>query len=128
MSSNSTTRQECFRRYSFVTGKHKLPANELAVAWRLPYGDSGILDFFLGIIARDDLPQKLHVHCLRLIGNSCADTDENRARVVQDSRLEHITRHFSNVRLMPFNVPVTYNILVDYGMPSSAPEIHATRF
>ncbi|KZZ99423.1 Armadillo-type fold protein [Moelleriella libera RCEF 2490] len=82
--------------------------------WRLPYGDSGILDFFLGLLAESSLRQKLHVHALRLIGNCCADTNENRARVVRDDRLALITRHLDNEDLMPFNVPVIYNILVDY--------------
>lgn len=56
------------------------------------------------------------MHALRLIGNCCADTNENRARVVRDDRLALITRHLDNEDLMPFNVPVIYNILVDYGM------------
>ncbi|EFY89206.1 hypothetical protein MAC_04793 [Metarhizium acridum CQMa 102] len=83
-------------------------------AWRLPYGDSGILDFFLGLLAEGGLRQKLRIHSLRLIGNSCADTDENRARVVQDNRLLAITKYVKDEGLIPFNIPVIYNILVDY--------------
>ena len=46
-------------------------------AWRLPIGDSGILDFFLSIIAIENLRLSLRVHALRLIGNSCADTGKS---------------------------------------------------
>ncbi|KFG80183.1 hypothetical protein MANI_013169 [Metarhizium anisopliae] len=92
----------------------KLGDGSRDVAWRLPYGDSGILDFFLGLLDEGGLRQKLRIHSLRLIGNSCADTDENRARVVQDSRLLAITRHVKDESIIPFNIPVIYNILVDY--------------
>lgn len=89
------------------------------MAWRLPYGDSGILEFFLSILADGDIGQTLHIHALRLIGNSCADTDDNRARVVENDRLLAITRHVTDESLIPFNIPVIYNILVDYGKKSS---------
>ncbi len=42
--------------------------------WRLPLGESGVLDFFIGLLAREDLRQPLKVQALRIIGNSCADT------------------------------------------------------
>ncbi|PNY26395.1 Uncharacterized protein TCAP_03676 [Tolypocladium capitatum] len=83
-------------------------------AWRLPFGESGILEFFLGVLTEDGLSQGLRVHSLRLVGNSCADTDENRARVVQDNRLASVTRHLQNESLIPFTIPVLYNILVDF--------------
>ena len=80
-------------------------------------GDSGLLGFFLGILAVDDLRQGLYVHTLRLIGNSCADTDENRARVVQGDNLPTIIRLLRDMSLIPFTIPVLFNILVDYGKP-----------
>ncbi|KAK2602017.1 hypothetical protein QQS21_004443 [Conoideocrella luteorostrata] len=92
----------------------KLGDGSRDLAWRLPYGDSGILEFFISLLAEGDLRQKLHVHALRLIGNSCADTDKNRARLVEDDRLLSITKHVPNESLIPFNVPVIYNVLVDY--------------
>lgn len=85
------------------------------MAWRLPFGDSGILGFFLDLLAEGGLRQNLHKHSLRLIGNSCADTDENRARVVENDRLSAITKHLTDQSLLPLNIPVIYNILVDYG-------------
>ncbi|KHO01612.1 Armadillo-type fold protein [Metarhizium album ARSEF 1941] len=92
----------------------KLGDGSRDVAWRLPYGDSGILDFFLGVLAEGAPRPKLHIHSLRLTGNSCADTDENRARVVQQNRLLSITKHVEDENMIPFNIPVIYNILVDY--------------
>ncbi|KAK5995309.1 hypothetical protein PT974_03711 [Cladobotryum mycophilum] len=77
----------------------KLGDGSRDVAWRGPLGDSGILEYFLRILASDNLRQGLQVHALRLIGNSCADTDENRE--IYES-------------LIPFTIPVLFNILVDY--------------
>lgn len=87
----------------------------LTVAWRGPFGDSGILEFFLGALAIDGLRQGLIVHSLRLVGNSCADTDENRARLVNGNHMASVIRHLQDESLIPFSVPVLFNILVDYG-------------
>lgn len=51
-------------------------ADKTAASWRIPIGESGLLDFFLGILAVDGLRQSLKIHTLRLIGNSCADEGE----------------------------------------------------
>jgi hypothetical protein len=45
-----------------------------AAEWRLPYGESGILDFFLAVIGAPSVSHDLLLHSLRLVGNSCADT------------------------------------------------------
>ncbi|UNI22795.1 hypothetical protein JDV02_008651 [Purpureocillium takamizusanense] len=92
----------------------KLGDGSRDVAWRVPLGQSGILDLFLEILAEDGLSQGLKVHALRLIGNSCADTDENRGRVVAENRLASVARQLSDESLIPFTIPVLYNILVDY--------------
>lgn len=86
------------------------------MAWRIPYGESGILEFFLDIIASSE--QQKHgvkVHALRIIGNSCADTDENRARVVEGKYIISIINHLQDESLVPYLIPVLYNVLVDYG-------------
>lgn len=93
------------------------PADTRTVAWRRPFGESGLLELFLRILAGDRLGQGLKVHALRLVGNSCADTDENRARVVAGNLLASVTRQLADDTLIPFTVPVLYNILVDYGKP-----------
>ncbi|KAK7424712.1 hypothetical protein QQX98_000290 [Neonectria punicea] len=84
------------------------------VAWRLPYGDSGILNFFLEILAAEGVTHGIKVHALRIVGNSCADTDENRGRVVDGNHLGSIMRHLQDEGLIPYVIPVLYNILVDY--------------
>lgn len=44
-------------------------------SWRLPYGHSGILDFFLRLVSSSEITDnELLLHSLRLSGNSCADT------------------------------------------------------
>lgn len=81
----------------------------------MPFGESGLLDFFLGVIAFEPLRPALQLHTLRFIGNSCADEDENRARVVDGNHLSSLVRLLADETLIPFTVPVIYNILVDYG-------------
>lgn len=105
---------------SLICTRISLPSNVdgadfKTVAWRVPLGQSGILDLFLEILAEDGPSQGLKVHSLRLIGNSCADTDENRGRLVADNRLNSVIRQLSDESLIPFTIPVLYNIMVDYG-------------
>ncbi|KAF6818388.1 GTP binding protein [Colletotrichum plurivorum] len=92
----------------------KLGDGSRDASWRLPFGDSGVLDFFLSIIVVPGLSPALKRHSLRLIGNSCADTDENRARVVASNALPTIVSFLEDDQALPFAVPVLYNILVDY--------------
>ncbi|KAF4968820.1 hypothetical protein FSARC_3848 [Fusarium sarcochroum] len=85
------------------------------VAWRIPYGDSGILEFFLDILASSE--QQAHgvkVQALRITGNSCADTDGNRARVVEGKYIISFINHLQHESLIPYLIPVLYNVLVDY--------------
>ena len=42
--------------------------------WRIPIGDSGVLNFFLETLSAHTLRHTLKIHVLRLIGNACADT------------------------------------------------------
>jgi hypothetical protein len=49
-------------------------ANKEAAKWRVSLGDSGILNFFLGISITNTLRHSFKLQILRLIGNSCADT------------------------------------------------------
>ncbi|EPE07369.1 gtp binding protein [Ophiostoma piceae UAMH 11346] len=83
-------------------------------SWRAPIGNSGLLDFFLGILAVDGLRQSLKIHTLRTIGNSCADEDENRARVVASNSLGRIVSLLQDDSILAFVIPVLYNICVDY--------------
>ncbi|KAL7622606.1 hypothetical protein AAE478_008117 [Parahypoxylon ruwenzoriense] len=84
-------------------------------SWRTPLGASGLLDFFLSLIDTDGLRSSLATHTLRIIGNSCADRDENRRRVIESGCLPKIVA-LLNVHslLLPFVIPVLFNICVDY--------------
>ncbi|XWW98423.1 hypothetical protein V2A60_006423 [Cordyceps javanica] len=83
-------------------------------AWRLPYGDSGILAFFLQELAKDNITNKLKTHSLRIVGNACADTNKNRALMVEEGRLDAVVRQLSDESVVQFTIPVLYNVLVDY--------------
>ncbi|KAH0420175.1 GTP binding protein [Colletotrichum camelliae] len=92
----------------------KLGDGSRDASWRLPYGDSGIVDLFLKIITTPNLRPALKKHTLRIIGNSCADTDENRARVISSGALPVIIALLNDDDVLPFTISVLYNILVDY--------------
>ncbi|KAL4915168.1 armadillo-type protein [Aspergillus aurantiobrunneus] len=82
---------------------------------RLGYGQSGILGFMLRLIAsREVIESSLIHHCLRLIGNSCADTDENRATVVKENYTFAILRHLLRPELIHVVIPVIYNLCIDF--------------
>ncbi|OAX78332.1 hypothetical protein ACJ72_07362 [Emergomyces africanus] len=83
-------------------------------AWRVAYGQSGILDFFLRVIATDDVDDDILLHSLRLIGNSCADTNENRQLVVDKNYTLPIIKLFCNPTVVHVAIPVIYNICVDF--------------
>ncbi|KUJ20717.1 ARM repeat-containing protein [Mollisia scopiformis] len=82
--------------------------------WRIPIGESGILNFVLELFGTQTLKNALKIHILRVIGNSCADTDENRARVVASNYFPSIILQLQDTSLLPFAVPVLYNICIDY--------------
>ncbi|RYP92857.1 hypothetical protein DL770_001028 [Monosporascus sp. CRB-9-2] len=82
--------------------------------WRIPLGESQLLDFFIGIVGTEGLRKPLIVHTLRIIGNSCADTDQNRQRVVAADCLPKIVKLLRDDSLLPLVIPVLFNICVDY--------------
>ncbi|KAF8250964.1 ARM repeat-containing protein [Wilcoxina mikolae CBS 423.85] len=51
-------------------------------AWRIPIGDSGILDFFQSLIPTSGEPT-LTLNSLKIVGNVCAEKDTNRKRVIE---------------------------------------------
>ncbi|GAM33289.1 hypothetical protein TCE0_003f00084 [Talaromyces pinophilus] len=83
-------------------------------SWRIPFGQSGVLQFFLQLIATPDVDKDLLFHSLRLIGNSCADTDENREIVVSNNYTRAIMRLTLNPDLVHVAIPVIYNICTDF--------------
>lgn len=46
----------------------------IKASWRSPYGQTGILEFFLRVVATEDIDHDIMLHSLRLVGNACADT------------------------------------------------------
>ncbi|KAI0454132.1 armadillo-type protein [Xylaria acuta] len=81
---------------------------------RIPLGESGLLEFFCSVVSTQGLRPTLVVQCLRIIGNSSADTDENRARVVASGCLPSIVALLNDDSVLAFVIPVLFNISVDY--------------
>ncbi|GKZ26903.1 hypothetical protein AbraIFM66951_003550 [Aspergillus brasiliensis] len=87
-----------------------------APLWRVSYGKIGVLDFFLQLIAsKETIDNRVILHALRLVGNSCADTNENRETVVKHNYTAAILQHSSNPELIQVVIPVLYNICIDFG-------------
>lgn len=55
-------------------GLEVLHTNGIAEGWRLPFGESGILDVATNIIASPGIDDDLAKQSLRIIGNTCIDT------------------------------------------------------
>ncbi|KAI3330723.1 armadillo-type protein [Ustulina deusta] len=81
---------------------------------RTPLGESGLLEFFCSVVSTPGVRSTLIVQCLRIIGNSSADKDENRARVVASGCLPSIVSLLNDDSILAFVIPVLFNITVDY--------------
>ncbi|KAI1129943.1 armadillo-type protein [Nemania abortiva] len=82
---------------------------------RTALGESGLLEFFCSVVSTQGLRSTLAVQCLRVIGNSSADQDENRARVVASGCLPSIIALLNgDDAILRFVIPVLFNISVDY--------------
>ncbi|KHE86705.1 hypothetical protein GE21DRAFT_8969 [Neurospora crassa] len=81
---------------------------------RNPLRESGILDFVLKVLPTEELDLSLKRQCLRVLGNGCADCDENRAKLVESGQLRTVIRLLNDRSLLPLLLPVLYNVIVDY--------------
>ncbi|KAI0401090.1 armadillo-type protein [Xylaria palmicola] len=81
---------------------------------RTALGESGLLEFFCAVVSTPGLRSALAVQCLRIIGNSSADKDENRERVIASGCLPSIVSFLDDDSMLAFVIPVLFNISVDY--------------
>ncbi|KAI1192600.1 armadillo-type protein [Nemania serpens] len=81
---------------------------------RTPLGESGLLDFFCSVVSTQGLRSTLIVQCLRIIGNSSADKDENRERVLTSGCLPSVISLLNDDAFLALVIPVLFNISVDY--------------
>ncbi|RAL13635.1 putative GTP binding protein [Aspergillus homomorphus CBS 101889] len=101
--------------------QYMLPAAEILAngsrkaPWRILYGQAGVLDFFLQLVASTEIiDDDLIFHSLRLVGNSCADTNENREILIRNNYFSAIVRHLTNEKLIQVAIPVLYNICIEF--------------
>ncbi|KAL8695741.1 MAG: hypothetical protein Q9224_003194 [Gallowayella concinna] len=83
-------------------------------SWRLPFGQSGLLAFFLRVQAMEGTAEDILVPSLRIIGNACADTDINRELATSPEYLPSLIGHVENHDISKIIIPVVYNICNDY--------------
>ncbi|PYI24252.1 GTP-binding protein [Aspergillus violaceofuscus CBS 115571] len=105
---------KCRSRY-LLPAAEALANGSRNAPWRILYGQAGILDFFLQLVAsKEAIENDLLLHSLRLVGNSCADTNENREILVKNNYTSAIIRHLANPKLIQVAIPVLYNICIDF--------------
>ncbi|KAK4099447.1 hypothetical protein N658DRAFT_568123 [Parathielavia hyrcaniae] len=96
----------------------KLADRARDASWRLPLGESGLLNHVLAAVPVQEPKHPLNKQALRLVGNACADCDENRARVVKSGKLPgFITDILGDPKqdwLLPFAIAAALNVCVDY--------------
>ncbi|KAL8687686.1 MAG: hypothetical protein Q9218_006210 [Villophora microphyllina] len=80
-------------------------------SWRLPFGQSTILEFFLRLITLEK-DENLLAPSLRLIGN--AEPDVNREQAISPVYLPSLIDQVKEGRLSDIAIPVIYNICNDY--------------
>ncbi|KAK3401817.1 armadillo-type protein [Sordaria brevicollis] len=81
---------------------------------RDPLRQSGILDFVLKVLPTEELDLSIKRQCLRVLGNGCADCDENRAKLVESGQLRTVIGFLNDRSILPLLLPVLYNVIVDY--------------
>ncbi|KAK3903982.1 hypothetical protein C8A05DRAFT_42898 [Staphylotrichum tortipilum] len=106
------------------TGDHGPPiekkwiSGDAYASWRAPLGESGLLGHVLRAVPVANQPRHpFNKQALRLLGNSCADCDENRARVVEFGTLPNfvlnLIKNPEADPLLPFTIAATLNVCVD---------------
>ncbi|KAI4176382.1 MAG: hypothetical protein LQ343_001121 [Gyalolechia ehrenbergii] len=83
-------------------------------SWRLPFGQSGLLELFLRVSTDPDLEDDVLAPILRLVGNCCIDADLNREIVISPEFIPSIMRHLQSGELVTTAISVIYNICSDY--------------
>ncbi|KAI9755590.1 MAG: hypothetical protein M1835_000804 [Candelina submexicana] len=97
-----------------VTAAEVLADGSRDPKWRKPFGETGVLYFFLGILGTDRVEDGLMLQALRLVGNSCADTDENRQRLFDSGCFPALMKHLNNAVLVSIAVPAIFNVCTDF--------------
>ncbi|KAI9700816.1 MAG: hypothetical protein M1836_002185 [Candelina mexicana] len=100
-----------------VTAAEVLADGSRDPKWRKPFGETGVLYFFLDILGTDRVEDGLMTQALRLVGNSCADTDENRQRLVDSGCFPALIKQLNNAVLVSIAVPAIFNVCTDFGEP-----------
>lgn len=80
---------------SEVLQEEELLADMRSEPWRLPFGDEKMLDFYLDLLAADEIEHDWTSDALRLIGNTCADLGSYRDKFLPFTATDRDSRHQS---------------------------------
>ncbi|KAL8934806.1 MAG: hypothetical protein Q9216_005722 [Gyalolechia sp. 2 TL-2023] len=83
-------------------------------SWRLPFGQSGLLELFLRFLTDLDLDGEILAPCLRLVGNCCVDADLNREIAISSEYIPSLMSHLRRNELVAITISVIYNICSEY--------------
>ncbi|CAD6566316.1 MAG: hypothetical protein ASARMPREDX12_008176 [Alectoria sarmentosa] len=82
--------------------------------WRLPFGDEQILDFYLDLLAADEIEHDWTSDTLRLICNSCAELDINRERTLAKLKLPALLNRLEEEEKVDLAIGVLCNLCLNY--------------
>ncbi|KAI9715185.1 MAG: hypothetical protein M1812_006164 [Candelaria pacifica] len=97
-----------------VTAAEVLADGSRDPKWRKPFGETGVLDFFLAVVGTEGVGDGLMTQALRLVGNSCADTDENRQRLIDSGCFPALIQQIYNTAVVNIAVPAIFNVCTDF--------------
>ncbi|KAI5295514.1 hypothetical protein KEM52_001176 [Ascosphaera acerosa] len=108
------------RLWASASGGLEEASQTIAVAsrderWRPAFGEAGILDFYLGLLATDALPESVLAPCLRIVNNTCADMPQNRDHLLKGHYDLALLRLLDDDRLRDMVLVVLSNICCEFG-------------
>ncbi|KAF6221887.1 hypothetical protein HO133_001855 [Letharia lupina] len=105
---------------SEVLQEGELLADTRPEPWRLPFGDEKMLDFYLDLLAADEIEHDWTSDALRLIGNTCADLDINRERALAKLKLPALLDRLQEEGKASIAIGVLCNLCLDYELAQVA--------
>lgn len=106
-------------RFNYTMKVWKLMDMQSLEDWRLPIGESGILTFFHDLLVDETFSKHtpLKLNALKILGNSCADRDANRQRLVDHpAGIAPFVKAIEDKETWFIATIVLSNIITDFGI------------
>ncbi|KAI5286548.1 hypothetical protein KEM54_006687 [Ascosphaera aggregata] len=84
-------------------------------SWRSAFGESGILDFYLRLLATEGLQEDILTCALKIASNTCAEMPDNRCRLLQGNYDFALLKLLDNKSLCGIVLVVIFNLCCEFG-------------